>query len=522
MIKTIHDARTPAQTARGVTKPATENGSGAAVLLVGEPGIGKSRLVAQLMRSLPPDPERVIYLSASAFDQDSPLRPLVDRLRAVAALDAAESPAAGLTKLEAVLLGDATRRRHAAVILGLLVGIAVEAADRPNLLPDQLREQTVAVLIEQLLLRAERHALCVVVEDLHWLDPTSAELLDTLIPRIRDQRVLLLLTARETVAATWSVKANTTLRLGRLNAEQVSAMLRDVFADRPLSPELARQIASRTDGVPLFVEEVARLLLLRESNPARGARKEDDAEREIPASLDESLMARLDRAGAVKEIAQAAAVVGRSVRRDVLAAVCGVGREALETSLDALTSAGVLERGPAPLRDFYRFHHALLRDAAYASLLRDRRRELHARVAAALQEVDPDLVELNPEMLALHLTEGGMAEAAAPYWMEAARRSLAQSAQTEATRLLRRGLTALERLPATRETMNLRLRLSALLGPALIGLVGRADEAVERILEGLREFERSDLRIWVPELLRVRGLTIGQEWGRAPRNSCSL
>ena len=453
----------------------TAQGNGAAALLIGEAGIGKSRLVAQFLQSHLSDDARIVYLDASAFDQDSPLRPLVDHLRAVAGLEVADTPAAALAKLDSVLLGDAAQRKRAAIIVGLLVGVAVDAADRPDLLPDQLRNETIAVLVEQLLLLADRHPQCVVVEDLHWLDPTSAELLEALIPRMRDRRIMLLLTARETVAANWSGKADTTLRLGRFNLEQVSAMLRGLFADRPLPPDLARQIASRTDGVPLFVEEVARLLLLRDADRDAAERLAANAEaagQEIPASLDESLMARLDRSGAAKEIAQAAAVVGRSVRRDVLAAVCGVEADALEGPLAALTNAGVLERGAAPLRDFYRFHHALLRDAAYASLLRDRRRELHARVALVLREVDPDLVELNPETLALHLTEGGMATAAAPYWMEAARRSLARSAQTEATRLLRRGLSALERLPATRETMNLRLRLSALLGPALIGLYG--------------------------------------------------
>jgi class 3 adenylate cyclase/predicted ATPase len=443
-----------------------ERGDGAAVLLVGEPGIGKSRLIAQFLQSHLPDEAQVIYLDASAFDQDSPLRPLADYLRATAGLEVADPPAAALAKLEAVLVGDAATRKRAAIILALLAGVAVDAADRPRLLPDQLREQTVAVLIDQLLLHAERQPVCIVVEDLHWLDPTSAELLDAFIPRLRERRILLLLSGREVAAGTWSAKVDATWRLGRFNVEQVSAMLRDLFADRPVPQALAREIANRTDGVPLFVEEVARLLMARE-HPG-----DEDAVWEIPASLDESLMARLDRSGPAKEIAQAAAVVGRSVRRDVLAAVCALEPDALEASLTALTVAGVLERGEPPLGNFYRFHHALLRDAAYASLLRDRKRELHARVAAALQEVDPDLVELNPEMLALHLTEGGMAERAAPYWMEAARRSLARSAQTEATRLLRRGLVALERLPATRETMNLRLRLSALLGPALIGLHG--------------------------------------------------
>jgi predicted ATPase len=233
---------------------------------------------------------------------------------------------------------------------------------------------------------------------------------------------------------------------------------------------LIDQVVSRTDGVPLFVEEVARVLLQHPS-------KTDDAgfyepEQAVPASLDETLAARLDRAGPAKELAQAAAVVGRSADRSILAAVYGLGESKLDEALTALVKGGILERSYGTPTETFCFHHALLRDAAYASLLRERRRELHLRVARALAAVGDDDVELHPEVLAHHLTEGGHAEEAALHWLEAARRSLARSALTEATRMLRRSLDALEKLVETEHTLRLRIQLSALLGPALIGLKG--------------------------------------------------
>jgi len=452
-----------------------ERGEGKVVLVVGEAGIGKSRLVEHLVEAHLPAGSRVVHLGASAFDEDTPFRPLIDHVRAIAGLTGAETAGDALAKIDAVLLGDGAPRHHAAAILAGLVGVPVDDPGLARLRPHELRAQTIAALVEQLLLLAERHPVCVVVEDLHWMDPTSREVLDNLMQRLHGQRILMLLTVRPSAAADWAVKADTTLRLGRFGPEQVTAMLGDLFAGRPMPPHLVREVISRTDGVPLFVEELGRLLLAREARRTAGDRVGEETaadEAEIPASLDESLMSRLDRSGIAKEIAQAAAVVGRSVRLDVLAAVCSVPPQALAEPLAALVASGVLDPGAAPLSDFYRFHHALLRDVAYGSLLRDRRRELHARVAEVLQDIDPDMVELHPEVLAMHLTEGGLAEDAAPHWLEAARRSLARSALTEATRLLQRGLAALARLPGTSRNLSLRLQLSALLGPALIGLRG--------------------------------------------------
>ena len=450
-----------------------ERGEGKVVLVVGEAGIGKSRLIAQLTDVHLPFEARVIRLACSALDADTPFWPLIEHLRAIAGLTGTEEPSESLVKLESVLLGDEERRRQSRQILGALIGLPVDDPDRAKLQPGDLREQTIAVLVEELLLLAQRHPICLVVEDLHWLDPTTQEVLERLVQSLPSERVLMVLTARPTELSNWAALADTTLRLDRLKPDLIADMLGDLFAGYPVPPLLQREVIDRTDGVPLFVEEVGRLLLARAGRPVgESSRANDLADSEIPASLDELLMARLDQSGADKDIAQAAAVLGRSIRRDVLAAVCAVSAEALEQALAALVATGVLDPGAAPMHNVYRFHHALLQETAYASLLRDRRRELHARAAEALQELDPDLVELHPEILAWHLTEGSKAEEAAPHWLEAARRSLSRSALTEATRQLQRGLAALTRVPTSPANLSLRLQMSALLGPALIGLRG--------------------------------------------------
>ena len=450
-------------------------GEGKVALIVGEAGMGKSRLVEQLTEAQLSTDACTVRLAASAFDEDAPLRPFIDHIRAIAGLTGVEAADEALAKIDAVVLGQGGAREHAKAILAGLLGVPVDDVVIAKLRPEQLKAQTIAVLVEQLLLPAEMRPVCLVVEDLHWLDPTSREVLDNLIQRVPVQRILMLLTVRPDTATEWATRADATLRLGRLGPAEVTAMLGGVFNDRQVPPHLLREVISRTDGVPLFVEEMARLLLSREVGRAAGARASDVSsadDSQIPPSLDESLMARLDRSGIAKTIAQAAAVAGRSVRRDVLAAVCSVAAEALSEPLAALVASGVLDPAAEASDDSYRFHHALLRDAAYGSILRDRRRDLHARVAEALRDLDPDTVKLRPEILAMHLTEAGLAEDAASHWLEAARRSLSQSAQMEATRMLQRGLTALARQPDTSRNLSLRLQLSALLGPALIGLRG--------------------------------------------------
>jgi class 3 adenylate cyclase/predicted ATPase len=449
------------------------DGEDGTVLVMGEAGIGKSRLIEQFLAAHIDASAHVIRLAGSALDEDSPLHPVIAYLRLTARLEPDEPQDVQIEKLAATLAGDAATRRAVLPVFAELAGIpSVDPALRA-LSPESLRERMLSVLIDQILLWAADKPLCLLVEDLHWLDPTSRELLGRAVESVAGRPVMILLTARDGFEATWTARrATTVVRLVPLSPGDVADMVQSLFTSRDIPPHIGRLIARRTDGVPLFVEEVARGLLQSHSLDDLGDDTIDLPDQAIPASLRESLMARLDRSGVAKQIAQIAAVIGRTARRDILAVVASLPAAALNEPLAALLEAGVLFRELIEGAEGYTFSHALLRDAAYDSLVREDRRQLHLRVARALAEHDPLTVGQQPELLAMHLAEGNEPEAAAPHWLEAARRSLARSALTEATRLLRRGLDALEKLPPTEAVRRLRVELSGLLGPAMIGLRG--------------------------------------------------
>jgi class 3 adenylate cyclase/predicted ATPase len=460
-------------------------GEPSTVLVVGEAGIGKSRLVEHFVAANVGDDAQVIRLFASPFDENSALHPVVAYLRAAAALDVDTPEETQVAKLEAVLKGDDAARRAALPVLAEFVGLSSDGPALRALSPTQLRERILSVLAEQLVLMAERRPLCLIVEDLHWLDPTSHELLRRLAESIAEHSIMMLMTARDGFEAPWTSHRTTTfLKLVPLSPGDVADMVRSLFTHQEFPERLIRIIARRTDGNPLFVEEVARLWLSQDPLDDLAGSTDVEPDLAIPDSLRESLIARLDKSGVAKRIAQIAAVIGRSMRRDVLTNVAGLPESTLEQPLAALGEAGILLREVSEGAERFTFQHALLRDAAYDSLLRDDRRELHRRVARALVSQDAETVALQPELLAMHLTEAQEPEKAAPYWLEAARRSLGRSALTEATRLLRRGLDALERLPVTPTALDHRLSLSALLGPALIALRGPASLEAQELYGG--------------------------------------
>ncbi len=440
-------------------------GNGQAALVMGEPGIGKSRLIEHLIAHHLPAGMRVSHLATTPFDENRPLGPVIDHVRIVSGLEPEDTPPVARRKIAYIVAGTTEQRKRALPVFARLLGFPLEGPDQASLSPEQVRDQTVAVLAEQILAIATRQPLCLIVEDLHWLDPSTRELLEAILPRVAGAPLALLLTGRDGVNLDWLGSDVMVLRLDRLAQSEVADMLNELFGvTRPL-PALLEQVVHRTDGVPLFVEEVARVLLERSGEST-------ELIDFVPESLQESLISRLDRSGPGKQLAQVAAVAGRSVRRDVLARACGLAPEGLEPSLSLLVEAGILERHTRLRVEIVSFSHALVREAAYSSLLRGRRRELHRRMARAIRESDPAAAARDPDVLAHHLMEGGLAEEAAPLWLEAARRSLARSALTEATRILRRALAALEALPPAKSIIDLRIQVSVLLGPALSGLTG--------------------------------------------------
>ena len=248
------------------------DGQGRAVLVIGEPGIGKSRLVEHLVTDHLPSGTRLIRLAASAFDEDRPLGPVINHIRVTAGLDPADERPALLRKISAILAGDAGQRKRALAVLAGLAGLPLNLPVQPQPSPQELRRQTVAILVEQLLAVAARQPVCLVIEDLHWLDPTTGELLDAVLQQIKEAPLLLLLTARDTIERAWTVRAGVTvLRLDRLSRPDVAAMLADLFGEAVPARDLLDRVIHRTDGVPLFVEEVARALLERRAEPRTAA-----------------------------------------------------------------------------------------------------------------------------------------------------------------------------------------------------------------------------------------------------------
>jgi predicted ATPase len=300
--------------------------------------------------------------------------------------------------------------------------------------------------------------------------------------RIDKRRVMLLVSARDGFEAPWlSQPTVTSLRLARLTARDIAEIVRGIVDYSALPAALVEEVVRKSDGVPLFAVELLRAVLNPDGSPVSALPPHvlpDEPSTAIPALLRDSLMARLDRAGLAKEVAQVAAVLGRSVRSDLLADVSGQPQAELEQALAVLVNAGVLRLDRGGQDETYTFTHALLRDVAYDSVLRDQRRSMHLRVAEVLPRRDPELAAQRPELLALHLSEGGKPELAVPHWTEAARRSLKRSALTEATRLLRRGIGSLGD-----GWTELRLQLTALLGPALIGLNGPKSTEARHLYE---------------------------------------
>jgi len=311
-----------------------------------------------------------------------------------------------------------------------------------------------------------------VFEDAHWIDPSSRELLDLAVERVARLPVLLLVTFRPEFEPPWIGQPHVAaLTLSRLGPREAAALVRRVAGGAALADDLVAEIVARTDGVPLFVEELTKAVL--EAGAAGTVAATPPAALAVPATLHASLVARLDRLGpGAREVAQVGAAVGREFSHELLAAVAGRDEAGLAAALDRLAGAGLVTRRGAPPTASYVFKHILVQDAAYGMLLRDRRRRLHGRIARALEERSPELAETAPELIAHHLTEAGEAGRAVGYWLKAGRRSAERSAEREAARQLRRGLEALATLPPSGDRDRLELEFQLALGPRLVSTSG--------------------------------------------------
>ena len=488
-----------------------EGRAGQVVLISGEPGIGKSRLVLALRESLQPKPITVISYACSPHHTNSAFFPFVSQLERAARFAADDSSEKRLRRLESLLCEEGEELPGDAVpLFADLLGIPNPKPGATSDLPPLQRKMLLfRAFMARLDRVAARGSVLMVLEDAHWLDPTSRELFDQIVNRLQDLPVLLVATFRPELPAPWIGFPHVTLlTLNRLPRAQVVALVDRITEGKALPEEVLAQILARTEGVPLFTEELTKAVLeagiLRDAGD-RYALAGPLPSVAIPATLQDSLMARLDRLAPVKEVAQIGACIGREFDHELLAAAVSMPEPELAAALDRLVSAELVFRRGLPPTATYIFKHALVRDAAYESLLKRRRQELHARIAAAIEELFPQLVEAQPELIARHFSEAGLAEKAVPYWLRAGRLAANRSANMEAIAHLRAGLECAQALACGESRSRFELSLQLALGGPLIATKGFASREAEAAYQRAQELSR-ELRSELDLLLALRGL----------------
>jgi class 3 adenylate cyclase/predicted ATPase len=479
-------------------------GEGQVVLLSGEAGIGKSRLTAALMERLATEPYTRLRYFCSPQHTDSALYPIITHIERAAGFTHDDSAQAKLDKLDAVLAQSFTPPQDRALFAELL--------SLPNdgrypkiddLTPQQRRQRTFEALTTQSMALAQQSPLLMIFEDVHWIDPTSLEALGRGIDRIKPFGVLLIVSYRPEFEPPWIGRPYvTTLTLGRLGERDIAALIDGLAGNNPLPASLRQDIIERTDGIPLFVEEMTKAVLEAETEgQARlTAAAVPSPERAVPASLHASLMARLDRLGPAREVAQIGAAIGREFSHALLAAVARQPEAEVAWALDRIIAAGLLFRQGVPPNATYLFKHALVQDAAYGTLLREPRRALHARIVEVLESQFADVAENQPELLARHFADAGLSEKAALLWGKAGQRSLARSALVEAAGQLTRALDQIATLPSSSALRREEIRLQVALINPLMHIKGFAAPETKSAVERARLLiEESEARGEHPE-----------------------
>ena len=492
-------------------------GEGCVVVLTGQPGIGKSHIALALEERLQEQHITVRHY-CSAHHTNSALYPFIRQLERAARFERGDSPAAKFAKLEALLAQSGADADHVVAPLADLLSLPPNDRYRvPELSPQRRKEMTLAALSAQLDGLAARQPVFIIFEDVHWADPTSLELLTGTLEQVQRLPVLLLITARPEFTPPWPGHAHvTTVSLTRLNRRNGAALIERVTAGKTLPDEVMDQILARTDGVPLFVEELTKTVLetgLLQERDDHYVLNRPLPSMAIPTTLHASLMARLDRLAPVRELAQIGAVVGREFSYELLSTVAGLPKEKLEEGLAELVRAELIFcRGQVP-QAVYTFKHALVRDAAYSGLLKSRRAALHATIADAFEQRFPETVEAQPETLAHHLTEAGLFEKAEAFWLQAGKKAAMRSANLEAIAHLQRGIEASGHLPDGARKDRLELDFQFALGTCLIATQGPASNKTMATFARARELcerlgdppEQLQVMFWLTTASVVRG-----------------
>jgi len=464
-----------------------KSGEGQVVLLSGEAGIGKSRLTAVLVESLTPEPHTRLRYFCSPQHTDSAFYPIIGQMERAAGLLHDDMPRQKLDKFDALLVQTSTSLEDAALIAEMLSLRDDGRYPVLELTPQQRRHKMLEALTAQMETLSRQNPVLMIFEDAHWSDPTSLEAFSRVVDRIRTLRVLLIVTFRPEFEPPWIGQPHVTaLTINRLTERDVSAMIDRVVGNKRLPAGIRQDIIERTDGIPLFVEEMTKAVLEAETDGAadRVAAAVPSPALAVPASLYASLMARLDRLGGpTKELAQVAAAIGREFAHALLATVLPKPEGELGPALDRLMAAGLLFRRGVPPHATYLFKHVLVRDAAYGSLLRNQRQQLHALIAAAVETQFPEIVATQPEWLAQHCDEAGWPEKATQYWRAAGEQAVRRAANVEAIEHFRRALLRNAERSAGVESARTELAILSQLGPALMSIHGWAAPVVGEVLE---------------------------------------
>jgi class 3 adenylate cyclase/predicted ATPase len=454
-----------------------KSGEGQLVLLSGEPGIGKSRLTFALLERLVGEPHTRLRYFCSPQHTDSTLYPIISQMQRAARFTHDETIEAKLDKLDDLLSRSFTHPQDASLLADMLSLPNDGRYPKFDLLPERQRQKTLEALTAQLEGLSRSTPVLMVFEDVHWIDPTSLETVSRTVERIRTLGVLVIVTYRPEFDPPWIGRPYVTaLTLNRLGQREVDAIIGHISGNKSLPASVRQDIVERTDGIPLFVEETTKAVL--EAGDAGTEERTIAAvplpSLAVPASLHASLLARLDRLGSAKEIAQVGAAIGREFSHGLLAAVLHKSEQELSTALERLIASGLLFRQGVPPHASYLFKHALVQDAAYGTLLREPRRELHSRIAEILERKFAETTENQPELVARHCTEAGQIEKAASLWGKAGLRSLERSALVEAVEQLTRALAQISILPPSPEQRREDIKLQAAIITPLIHVKGYA------------------------------------------------